>query len=297
MGERLAFLGMGAMGAPMARNLLKAGHRVTVYNRTRAKAEALRADGAQVAGTPAAAAREADVILACLFDAPAVEQVVAGPQGLLEAIGPGQVFIDHTTNSPPVSERLAALLAEKGAAMLDAPVSGGDVGAQEGTLSIMCGGPPEVFQRCLPILEVMGHTITLMGPRVGAGGYAKLANQIMVAAHLASMGEALVFGAKAGLDLPKLVAALRGGMANSAVLEMKADKLLARDFQPGAEANVHLKDLTYIHQAMDALGISLPMAELLRGLFQQAVEAGLGKEDHSALVRLFERAAGVEVHR
>jgi 3-hydroxyisobutyrate dehydrogenase-like beta-hydroxyacid dehydrogenase len=297
MGERLAFLGMGTMGGPMARNLLKAGHAVTVYNRTRARAEALRADGAEVAGTPAEATRAADVILACLFDAAAVEQVLSGPGGVLEAIGPGQVFVDHTTNSPPVSQRLAALLGRRGAAMLDAPVSGGDVGAIQGTLSIMCGGPPEVFERCRPVLEAMGRRITLMGPQVGAGGYAKLANQIMVAAHLVAMGEALVFGAKAGLHLDRLVAALGGGMANSAVLELKADKLLRRDFEPGAEVNVHLKDLTYIRQAMDALGISLPLAKLLRELFQQAVDAGLGAEDHSAVVRLFERAAGVEVHR
>ena len=297
MKERLAFLGLGAMGTPMARNLLKAGYPVTVWNRTRAKAEALRAEGAAVAESPAAAARAADVILACLYDAPAVEQVVTGPGGVLEGIGAGQVFIDHTTNSPPRSQRLAALLEARGAAMLDAPVSGGDVGAQAGTLSIMVGGPPAVFERCRPILAAMGRTLTLMGPRVGAGGHAKLANQIMVAVHLAAMGEALVFGASAGLDLERLVVALAGGMANSAVLQMKADKVLRGDFAPGAEARVHLKDLTYIHEAMQALGIALPLATLLRDLFRQTVDAGLGKLDHSAVVQVLERAAGVQARR
>jgi 2-hydroxy-3-oxopropionate reductase len=281
----------------MARNLLTAGYPLMVWNRTRAKAEALRADGAQVAGSPAEATRAADVILSCLYDAPSVEQVVAGPGGVLEAIGAGQVFIDHSTNSPPVSQRLAALLEARGAAMLDAPISGGDAGAQAGTLSIMVGGAPAVFERCRPILGAMGSTLTLMGPAVGAGGYAKLANQIMVAVHLVARGEALIFGAKAGLDLPRLVTALRGGMANSVVLERKADNLLRGDFAPGSEANMQLKDLAYIQQAMQALGISLPVANLLRELFQQATDAGLGKLDHSAVVQVLERAAGVQARR
>ncbi len=294
---RLAFLGMGVMGAPMARNLLRAGYPVTVWNRTAAKAEALRADGAAVAATPAQACRAAEVVLACLFDAAAVEAVVDGAEGLLTAIGPGQVFIDHTTNSPPVVERLAARLGERGAAMLDAPVSGGDVGAIEGTLSIMVGGDPAVFERCRPILAAMARSVTLMGEAVGAGSYAKLANQIMVAVHLGAMGEALVFGAKAGLNLERLVEALGAGMANSAAFQLKIEKVLSGEFTPGAEVNVHHKDLTYIREAMDALGISLPLANLMRDLYRQAVAQGLGHEDHSAIIRLFERAAGVEARR
>jgi 2-hydroxy-3-oxopropionate reductase len=270
---------------------------VVVWNRSAAKAEALAAEGAQAAVSPAEVCRRAPIVLACLYDAAAVEAVVTGPEGVLAGIGPGQVFIDLTSNSPPVSQRLAALLAGRGAEMLDAPVSGGDVGALEGTLSIMAGGKPAVFERCRPILSVLGRRITLMGGTVGAGGYAKLANQIMVAAHLAAMGEALVFGAKAGLDLDRLVSALSGGMANSAVLEIKAEKVLSGNFAPGAESRVHLKDLTYIRQAMDALGIALPLADLLRGLYGQLVEAGFAHEDHSAIVRLFERDAGVEARR
>jgi 2-hydroxy-3-oxopropionate reductase len=199
-----------------------------------------------------------------------------------------------TTNSPPVSVRLAEALAVKGARMLDAPVSGGDVGAVQGSLSIMVGGPPEVFQRCLPILEVLGARITLMGEQVGAGGYAKLANQIMVTTHLAAMGEALVFGAKAGLDLHKLSAALSAGMAASAVFELMSPKVLSGNFEPGGTADVALKDLNYIAEAAGTMNISLPVSELVRSLFRQVVEQGHGSKDLSAIVRVFEEAAGVE---
>ncbi len=294
MKETVAYLGMGLMGAPMARNLLKAGYPVVVHNRTRAKAEALAREGAQVADTPAQAARRAEVVIACLFDAASVEHAVTGPGGLLEAMGEGQVLIDMTTNSPPVSIRLAGLLAARGADMLDAPVSGGDVGAVRGTLSIMAGGKPEVFRRCLPILEVLGGRVTLIGESVGAGGYAKLANQIMVPIHLAALSEALVFGAKAGLDLEKLAAALSGGAANSAMLELRLRKMLAGDFTPGGRAAVQLKDLDYVQEAMDALGIALPVTGLVRSLYRELVEAGHGEEDSSAILRLLENAAGVQ---
>lgn len=295
--KSVAFLGMGVMGAPMARNLLKAGYPVIVYNRTVAKAEAMEEFGAETAATPAAAAARADVICACLYDAQAVEEVVEGTGGVLEGISPGKVFIDFTTNTPPVSRRLASLLEARGAHMLDAPVSGGDVGAIEGILSIMVGGNPDVFQACLPVFQTLGRTITLMGEAVGAGGFAKLANQIMVAAHLTAMGEALVFGAKAGLDLDRLVGALTGGMANSAAMGLKVEKVLTGDFTPGAEVRVHLKDLGYIAEAMEDLGISLPMAGLLRKLYQETADAGFAADDHCAVIRLFERAAGVEARR
>jgi 2-hydroxy-3-oxopropionate reductase len=294
MAEAVGYLGLGLMGTPMTRNLLKAGYPVVVWNRTRARAEALAREGAQVADSPAEVAHRARIVLACLADARAVEQVVTGPRGLLEAVGPGHVFVDMTTNSPPVSMRLAARLAELGAEMLDAPVSGADVGAIQGTLSIMVGGKPGVFQRVLPVFQVLGKRIVLMGERVGAGGYAKLANQIMVGIQLASMGEALVFGAKAGLDLNRLVEALSGGAANSEVLRIKSPKVLSGELTPGARATVQLKDLTYITESMASLGFSLPVTQLVRTLYQQLVEMGHGDEDHSAIVRVFEKLAGVE---
>ncbi len=295
MKEKVGYLGLGVMGTPMVRNLLRAGYPVVAWNRTRSKAEALAAEGAEVAGTPAEAAREATVLIACLGDAAAVEEVVTGGGGLLEAVGPGQVFIDMTTNSPPVSIRLARLLEEKGAGMLDAPVSGGDVGAIEGTLSIMVGGEPELFRRCLPLLEVLGGRVTLMGETVGAGGYAKLANQIMVAIHLAAMGEALVFGAKAGLDLNKLVPALQAGWANSTVLGVKAPKVLERDFTPVGTVAVQHKDLSYITRSMDDLGISLPFSNQLREMYAELIEQDKAGIDQMALIHLFEDMADVEV--
>ncbi|MCH8884890.1 MAG: NAD-binding protein [SAR324 cluster bacterium] len=294
MTEAVGYLGLGLMGTPMTRNLLAAGYPVVVYNRTRAKAEALAAEGAQVADSPAEVARRAPVILACLADAAAVEAVVSGPGGLLETVGAGQVFVDMTTSSPPVSIRLARALAEKGAEMLDAPVSGADVGAIEGTLSIMVGGKRPVFERVLPIFRVLGRRITLMGDRVGAGGYAKLANQIMVATHLASMGEALVFGAKAGLDLTQLEEALSGGAANSEILRLKASKVLSGEFTPGARSTVQVKDLDYIADSMAALGFSLPVVQLVGTLYRELIDMGHGDEDHSAIVRVFEKLAGVE---
>lgn len=294
MAEAVGYLGLGLMGAPMTRNLLKAGYPVVVWNRTRAKAQALAAEGAQPAASPAAVARRARIVFACLTDAAAVEEVVTGAGGLMEAVTPGHLFVDMTTNSPPVSLRLAGRLVERGAEMLDAPVSGGDVGAIAGTLAIMVGGRREAFRRVLPLLEVLGRRIVWMGERVGAGGYAKLANQIMVAIHLAAMGEALVFGAKAGLDPATLVEALSGGAANSEILRLKAAKVLSGRLTPGARATVQLKDLDYIEESMAALGFSLPVTGLVRALFRQLVEQGHGDEDHSAIVRVFEALAGVE---
>ena len=294
MKETLGFLGLGVMGIPMTRNLLRAGYSVVVHNRTRAKCEELAREGAEIAESPAEVASRSQVILACLADSEVVEHTVTGSGGLLETIGKGQVFIDMTTNSPPVSIRLAEALAAKGADMLDAPVSGGDIGAIEGTLSIMVGGRPDVFERCLPVLEVLGGKVTLMAGRVGAGGYAKLANQIMVGIHLSAMGEALVFGAKAGLNLENLAQALGGGLANSAAFQLKLPKVFSGEFTPGGRAAVQLKDLNYIRQAEETLGLSLPVTGLVRELYQKLVDEGHADEDHSAIIRVFEKAAGVE---
>ena len=295
MKDTSGFMGIGIMGAPMARNLLKAGYKVVVYNRTRSKAEALAKDGAIVADTPAHLAKGTKIIFACLSDAHAVESVVTGPNGLLESVGPRHIFIDMTTNNPSVSKKLAKILRNKGAEMLDAPVSGGDVGAIEGTLSIMVGGNSSVFKKCLPLFEVLGKRVTHIGNNVGEGGYAKLANQIMVAINLTSMGEALVFGAKAGLDIEKLTKALSGGLANSEVLRVKLQKILSREFTPGGKATVQLKDLNYIHESMKKMGISLPATELVHSLYKKLVKEGHGNEDHSAIIRIFEELANVKV--
>lgn len=297
MKENLGFIGMGLMGVPMTQNLLKAGYSVIVYNRNREKAEAMKQYGATVADSPAQVGMEAEIIIACLADAPAVEAVVSGLNGVAETISAGKVFVDMTTNSPPVTIALAKILAEKGAEMLDAPVSGGDEGARKGTLSIMAGGKPSVFQRCLPLFEVMGSRITLIGENVGDGGYAKLANQIMVPIHLAAMGEALVFGAKAGLDLEKLAQALSGGLAQSAAFDVKLPKVFSGDFTPGGKCSVQLKDLSYVAQCMEAFKIELPVTRLITQLYQQLVKEGHANEDHSAIIRLAEKAAGIEARK
>lgn len=291
----IGFIGIGIMGAPMARNLLKAGQRVIVHNRTRAKAEALVADGAVVADTPAEVAMEASIIFACLADAAAVESVVLGPHGILESIGKNQIFVDMTTNDPDVSKKIYKLISGKGAEMLDAPVSGGDIGAVNGTLSIMVGGNSPAFNRCLPLFKVLGKQITHMGENVGDGLYAKLANQIMVAINLASMGEALVFGAKAGLDIKKLADALSGGLANSEVFRIKLPKVLSGKFTPGGKVKTQLKDLDYVSKSMKKMGISLPVTNLVYSLYKRLVEEGHGDEDHSAIIKIFEKLAEIEV--
>jgi len=283
------------MGTAMARNLLKAGYEVCVYNRTSAKAEALRSDGAKIGTTPAEVVENSEIILACLLDSKAVEDVVEGKDGILTRVHKGQVFVDMSTSSPESSVRLAKSLRAKGCDMLDAPVSGGEIGAQEGTLSIMVGGDPNVFEHCLPVLSVLGKQVTLVGEAVGYGGYAKLANQIMVAINLVSMSEALVFGARAGLSIQKLATALGGGLANSSVLQVKFDKILSRQFTPGGRVEVHLKDLGYIADSLRDFGIELPVLGLVHELFRELVVDGFGDEDHVAIIRAAEKAAGIRV--
>jgi 2-hydroxy-3-oxopropionate reductase len=283
------------MGTAMVRNLLKVGYEVCVYNRTATKAEALLSDGVEIANTPAKVAERSEIILACLLDSNAVEDVVKGKNGILTKVHKDQVFVDLSTSSPESSVRLAEALGAKGCNMLDAPVSGGEIGAQEGTLSIMVGGDPNVFEHCLPVLNVLGKRVTLVGEAVGYGGYAKLANQIMVAINLVSMSEALVFGAKAGLSVEKLATALGGGLANSSVLQVKFDKILSRQFTPGGRVKVHLKDLGYIADSLRNFDIELPVLGLVHELFRELVDDGFGDEDHVAIIRAAEKAAGIRV--
>ena len=293
MSERIGFIGLGITGTPMTRNLLKAGLSVVVNDVDAAKVEALLGEGAVGAASPAELARQVDVAITCLPNADVVDAVVFGTGGLAEGCRRGQVLVDMTTNYPPASIALARRLAGLGVDFLDAPVSGGSGGAQAGTLSIMCGGAPAVYERCLPVLEAMGKRITLMGEQVGAGGYAKLANQIFVSIHLAAVAEGLVFAAKAGLDLNKLVPALEAGWANSMVLNVKAPKVLARDFTPVGTVAVQHKDLTYITRSMADLGIALPLCPQIQGLYEQLIAQGKAGMDQMALIELFEAQAGV----
>jgi 2-hydroxy-3-oxopropionate reductase len=292
--ERIGFIGLGLMGAPMARNLMHAGHPLTVHNRSRAIVDELAAEGATPASNPREVAEASDVVITCLPDSPDVQRVVLGPDGIVHGARPGLIYIDMSTISPPITRQIAAQLAEAGVAMLDAPVSGGDIGAQKGTLSIMVGGPKEVFDACLPILQVMGKQITHIGDS-GAGQTTKACNQVVVAATMAGMGEALVLAAKSGVDPARVVEAIRGGAARCWALEVRAPQILRRDLQAGFKAYMQYKDLNIVLDTGRAEQVSLPVTATVRELYTAMLAAGRGELDNSAVVTVLEDLAGVEV--
>lgn len=292
--QRIGFIGLGLMGAPMARNLMRAGYKLTVHNRSRAIVDELATEGATPATSPRAVAEASEVVITCLPDSPDVEQVALGPEGIIEGAQPGLIYIDMSTISPPVTRRIAARLAEMGVTMLDAPVSGGDIGAQQGTLSIMVGGPKETFDACLPILQAMGKQITYVGES-GAGQTAKACNQIVVAATMAAMGEALVLAAKSGVDPARVVEAIRGGAARCWALEVRAPQILRRDLQAGFKAYMQYKDLNIVLDAGRVEQVSLPVTATVRELYTAMLAAGRGELDNSAVVTVLEDLAGVEV--
>ena len=293
MAPRVGFVGLGIMGKPMARNLLKAGFPLTVHNRSRAKIDELVKDGASPAASPKEVASAADIIITMLPNSPDVELVTLGAGGLKEGAKAGQLLIDMSTINPIVSQKIAHELAGVGVAMVDAPVSGGEKGAIEGTLSIMAGGTPKDFERAVPIFTALGKTITHMGP-LGTGGFTKLANQIIVAINLTAIGEALVFGTKAGVDPRKMVRALSGGLAGSKCLDQKSEKILAGDFGPGFKVDLHFKDINLIEDAARSVGAPIPTAALVEQLFAALRVRGRGGLDHSSIVTIFEDLAGIQ---
>jgi 2-hydroxy-3-oxopropionate reductase len=291
---RVGFVGTGIMGKPMARNLLRAGYDLTVHNRSRQSVDALVGEGALGVESPREAANEAAVVITMLPDSPDVETVALGPDGILEGIRPGSLLIDMSTINPLVSQKIGQALEVKHATMLDAPVSGGEQGAIDGVLSIMAGGTEEDFERARPLFEVLGRTITHMGP-LGSGGFTKLANQIIVAVNLAAIGEALVFGARSGVDPRKMIQALSGGMAGSRCLDQKGSKILAGDFAPGFKIDLHAKDLRLVRDAAFAMGVPVPATSLISEFFAASRVKQRGSQDHSAIIRFFEDIAGIEV--
>ena len=292
--ERMGFIGLGIMGKPMARNLLKAGYPLTVYNRSDGPVEELVAAGAVAAASPQAVAAEADIIVTIVTDTPDVRQVLLGENGAIHAIEQDSVVIDMSTISPTATREMASILQEKGASMLDAPVSGGEGGAIAGTLSIMVGGEEVVFKRCLPVFETLGKNIVHVG-RCGAGQLTKLCNQIAVAVTNLAMSEALIFGAKSGLDLKKMQHAIQGGAAGSWQLSNLAPRVLERDFAPGFMVKLQQKDLRLVLQEADRLKLSLPATSLVHHLFHALESQGGGDEGTQALVKVLERLGGVEV--
>ncbi len=296
MTEQVGFIGLGIMGKPMARNLLKAGYPLTVHNRSRPAVEALATEGATSAASPRAVAEKADILITMLPNSPDVEAVALGGGGIREGARPGSLLIDMSTISPLVSQKIAAELTPKGMEMLDAPVSGGEKGAIEGTLSIMVGGSRTAFERALPLFQAMGKTIIHIGP-LGTGGFVKLANQVIVAVNIAALAEGLTLGAKAGVDPEKMLEALRGGLAGSRLLDVKGPAILQGNFTPGFKVDLHFKDLGLIMESSRALGVPLPVTALVQELFNTLRVTGRGHLDHSALITLLEEIAGVQVRK
>ncbi len=295
MAEKVGFIGLGIMGKPMAKNLMDAGYELVVQNRSPEKAEELANEGnATTAGSPREVAEACDIVILMLPDSPDVEAVVAGEDGVLEGIQDGALLVDMSTISPVVTKELAEKVGERGASMLDAPVSGGDVGAINGQLSIMAGGSEEDFERAKPLFDIMGKVATHVGP-VGAGQVVKACNQIVVALNIEAVSEALVLGSKAGVAPEKVVEALSGGLAGSAVMEAKKEKFFAHDFEPGFRIELHHKDLGIALAAGREYGVALPVTAIVDQMLEASKARGRGDRDHSALLALLEEAAQHEI--
>jgi len=276
------------MGLPMAGHLLAAGHAVAVHTRSRGKAEAILAKGATWANSPREAAAEAEVVFVCVTDTPDVRAVLTGPGGVIEAARPGLIVVDHSTISPTATREMSAELSRRQTVLLDAPVSGGDVGARNGTLSIMVGGPAEAFARIEPLLRHMGKTITHCGPS-GAGQLTKLVNQILVSVTNLAVSEALVFARNNGLDAEKTVAALAGGAAGSWQLQNLGPRMLKGDFAPGFTIDLQQKDLRLVIEAAAQAKTPLPALALVHQLFTSAQAAGRGQDGTQALFTVIEK--------
>ena len=289
---KVGYIGLGLMGKSMARNVLKAGFPLVVHNRSRGAVAELAAEGAQEAFSPAEVAARVDVVFTNLPDSPDVELVALGQKGVIETAHPGQVFVDNSTIKPATARRIAVALGDKGVQCLDAPVSGGDIGARDGTLTIMVGGPAEALERVMPVFEAMGKSITHVGES-GAGQIAKAANQIMVAAQMVAMGELLIFARKAGADPQKVVQAIRGGAAQCWTLDVKPPRLFASNRQPGFKAYMQAKDLGIVLDTARQYGAPLPAAAIHTQLFNAMLEMGMRELDNSAVVGVLEALAGV----
>jgi 2-hydroxy-3-oxopropionate reductase len=291
---KIGYIGLGLMGKSIARNLLKAGFPLIVHNRSRAAVEELKAEGAAEAFSPAEVASQVDVVFTNLPDSPDVQAVALGAGGVIETARPGLIFVDNSTIKPETARYLAAELAKKGVFALDAPVSGGDIGAKNATLAIMVGGEAEALQKVMPVLMAMGKTITHVGA-AGAGQVAKAANQIMVAAQMVAMGELLVFSQKAGVDPQKVVQAIKGGAAQCWTLDVKPPRLFAGNRAPGFKAHMQAKDLNIVMETARAYGIPLPATAENTQLFNAMLQMGMGELDNSAVLGVLETLAGVSL--
>ncbi len=290
----IGFIGLGIMGKNMALHVLQRGYPLVVHNRSRGAVAELVAAGARDGGSPRGVAEQAEIILLCLPDAPDVQAVVEGPAGVFEGITPGKIIVDMSSISPVTARALAAKAARLGVTMLDAPVSGGEIGAQQGTLTIMVGGHPEAFARVLPVLETMGKNIVHMG-EAGAGQVTKACNQVVIALTIAAVGEALTLAAKAGVDPARVREVLLGGFANSRVLDAHGKRILDRNFRPGFRARLQHKDLKAALATGREYGVAMPVTGLVHELFTALVAMGRGDLDHSALAMLIAEMSGLKM--
>jgi 2-hydroxy-3-oxopropionate reductase len=292
--KKLGFIGLGIMGKPMAKNLLKAGFNLVVFSRSNGPVEELVKEKALSANSPGEVAEHSEVIITMLPDSPEVEEIILGKDGVIRGTKPGSVVIDMSSINPLVTQEIAKALKEKEVEMLDAPVSGGEIGAIQGTLAIMVGGEEKVFNDCMEIFKAVGKNIVHVGG-IGAGGYVKLVNQIIVALNIATVGEAFSLGVKAGLDPQVIYQAIRGGLAGSSVLETKAPMIFGRNFKPGFKIRLHQKDLKNALSTAKDLGVPLPLTSLVQQILISLMTDGRGDEDHSALATFFEKMAKVEI--
>lgn len=291
--ERIGFIGLGIMGRPMALNLAKNGHALTVWARRPESMEALAEAGARTAASPQEVARQSDIVFVIVSDTPDVEQVIFGAGGIVHGAARGAVVVDMSTISPAAARDMAARLAAEGVEMLDAPVSGGEAGAVQGTLSIMAGGRPEVFERVKPLLQCMGRNIVHIGPS-GSGQVAKSCNQILAAVTIEGVAEALNFAIRAGADPRRVREALLGGFAYSRALEIHGQRMLDGDFKPGFRVRLFQKDLRIVLDNAHQLGLALPAAALVAQHFNAQVGAGEGDLDGNSLFRVIERLSAAK---
>ena len=291
---KVGYIGLGLMGKSIARNILKAGFPIVVHNRSRMAVDELVGEGAVAASSPAEVAGQVDVVFTNLPDSPDVEQVVLGKKGIIEKAHTGLIFVDNSTIKPAVARSIAARLAEKGVLALDAPVSGGDIGARNATLTIMVGGDAGALEKSMPVFQAMGKTITHVG-EAGAGQVAKAANQIMVAAQMVAMGELLIFSRKVGVDPQKVVEAIKGGAAQCWTLDVKPPRLFAGNRAPGFKAYMMAKDLNIVIETAREYGVPLPGTAENTQLFNAMLQMGMSELDNSAVIGVIEALAGAKL--
>ena len=292
--KTVGYIGLGLMGKSIAQNILKAGFPLVVHNRSQKSVDDLVALGASAAGSPAEVAARVDIVFSNLPDSPDVEKVALGPNGIIEGAHNDLIFIDNSTIKPATARFISERLSQVGVQCLDAPVSGGDIGARDATLTLMVGGPLEAFDQVMPIFQAMGKSITYIGPS-GSGQVAKAANQIMVAAQMVAMGELLVFAQKVGADPMKVIQAIKGGAAQCWALDMKPQRLFAGNRQPGFKAYMQAKDMNIVMETAREYGVPLPSAAIHSQLFNAMLEMGLGDLDNSAVIGIFEKLANIQL--